>query len=196
MAGQGLRVKAKVEAAARKSGKGSSKTDLAAFLDTLGDDELSCASVEELSGDMAELVVNSLSTLLDSSATSHLVKSHEYFWTYNEEEARNVKTANLGILQTHASDTCVARFTHNGVSMKVKLKGSLHAPNAFVDLLSVGQFVTANVSCTFENGGVVLSKEGKSFGYGPMVNKLFDLRVEFLKPPVASPAMVASLIVE
>ena len=29
-----------------------------------------------------------------------------------------------------------------------------------------------------------------------MVNKLFDLRVEFLKPPVASLAMAASLIVE
>lgn len=63
-------------------------------------------------------------------------------------------------------------------------------------LITIGQFVTANVSCTFENSGVVLSKEGKSFGYGPMVNKLFDLRVEFLKPPVASPAMAASLIVE
>ena len=87
MAGQGLRAKAKAETAARKSGKRSSKTDLAAFLDTLGNDELSCASMEELSGDMAELVVNSLSTLLDSSATSHLVKSREYFWTYNEEEA-------------------------------------------------------------------------------------------------------------
>jgi len=29
-----------------------------------------------------------------------------------------------------------------------------------------------------------------------MVNRLFDLRVEFLRPPVASPAMAASLIVE
>ena len=86
---------------------------------------------------------------------------------------------------------------HNGVSTKVKLKDCLHAPNVYVNLLSIGRFVTANVSCMFKNGGVVLSKEGKSFGYGPMVNRLFDLRVEFLKPPVASPlAMAASLIVE
>jgi len=39
-------------------------------------------------------------------------------------------------------------------------------------------------------------KEGKSFGYDPMVNRLFDLRVEFLRPPIASLAMVASLIVK
>ena len=104
----------------------------------VGDDELSCASMEELSGGMAELVVNSLSTLLDSGATSHLVKSREYFWMYNEEEVRSVKTANLRILQTHASGTCVTHFTHNGVSTKVKLKDCLHAPNAYVSLLSVG----------------------------------------------------------
>ena len=87
MAGQGPRAKVKAEAAVRKSGKGLSKTDLVAFLNTLGDDELSCTSMEGLSGGMAELVVNSLSTLLDSGTTSHLMKSHEYFWTYNEEEA-------------------------------------------------------------------------------------------------------------
>lgn len=84
MAGQGPRAKV---AAAAKSGKGSLKTELAAFLDTLGDDELSCASVEEHSDDVVELVVNSLTTLLDSGATSHLVKGREFFWDYNKEEA-------------------------------------------------------------------------------------------------------------
>ena len=88
--------------------------------------------MEELSGGMAELVVNSLSTLLDSGTTSHLVKSCKYFWTYNEEEARSVKTTNLRILQTCASGTCVTCFMHNGVSMKVKLKDCLHAPNAYI----------------------------------------------------------------
>jgi len=137
MAGQGLRAKVKAEATAKKSGKGSLKTDLVAFLNTLGDNELSCASMQEISDDIAELVINSLSTLLDSGATLHLVKSHEYFWTYNEEEAQSVKMANLGILQTRASRTCVAHFTHNVVSMNVKLKDCLHALNAFVNLLLV-----------------------------------------------------------
>ena len=53
----------------------------------------------------------------------------------------------------------------------------------FVNLLSIRQFVAAKVSCTFKDGQVVFSKEGRLFGYGPMVNNLFLLEVEFLKPP-------------
>ena len=192
MAGQGPRAKAAAAAAAKKR---SSKTELAAFLDNFGDagdDELSCASISD---DLTELVVNSLSTLLDSGATSHLVKRCEFFWTYNEEEARNVKTANLGVLQTRASGTCVAQFTYNGITTKVTLKDCLHAPNAFVNLLSVGRFVTADVSCTFEKGRVVLLKKGKSFGHGPMVNKLFLLDVKFLERPVDSPTHVNTSLV-
>lgn len=49
----------------------------------------------------------------------------------------------------------------------------------------------------FEDNCVLLSKKGKAFRCGPMVNKLFVLEVEFLKPPVASPPRIsASLIVE
>ena len=183
MAGQGLCMKA---AAVVKSGKGSSKTELAAFLDTLGEDELSCASMEEHSDHLVELVVNSLTTLLDSGATSHLVKGREFFWDYNKEEAQKVKMANLGVLKTQASGTCVACFTYNGVSMRVKLKNCLHAPNAFVNLLSIGWFINGEVSCTFKKGYVTLLKGGMSFGYGPMVNKLFILKVEFLKPPIST----------
>ena len=192
MAGQGPRAKA---AAAKKGGAGkstSSKTDLAAltdaesFLNALGDDgELSCASItDDAPEELAELVVNIWSTLLDSGATSHLIKKRDLFWTYNEEAARNVKTANLGVLQTRASGTCVVLFTYNGISTKVILRDCLHAPHAFVNLLSVRRFVAAGVSCMFEKGRVVLSKAGKSFGNGPMVNKLFILEVEFLMPPI------------
>jgi len=159
----------------------------AALLNTLKDDaELSCASVEVAPDDLAKLVVNSWSTLLDSGATSHLIKSRDYFWVYNEEEARNVKTGNLGVLQTRANGTCVVRLTYNGVSTKVTLRNCLHAPHAFVNLLSVGRFVTANVSCTFEKDRVLLSKAGRPFGYGPMVNKLLLLEVEFLKLPTGT----------
>ena len=108
MAGQGLCAKA---AAAVKEKKKSLKTELATFLDTFGNNELSCASMEEVPDEMAELVVNSWSTLLDSGATLHLIKGCDYFWMYNEEEAWSVKTANL---QTHTSRTCIAHFTYNG----------------------------------------------------------------------------------
>ena len=38
----------------------------------------------------------------------------------------------------------------------------------------------------FDKGRVLLSKTNEPFGHGPMVNKLFVLEVEFLKPPKAS----------
>lgn len=183
MAGQGPCAKA---AAVKKGGVGkvtSSKTDLVAltdaesFLNALGDDgELSCTSItNNTPEELVELVVKMWSTLLNSGATLHLIKRRDLFWTYNEEAARNVKMANLGVLQTCASGTCVALFTYNGVSMKVTLCNCLHAPHAFINLLSVRQFVVANLSCIFEKGQVVLSKAGKSFGNRPMINKLFLL---------------------
>jgi len=194
MAGQGPCAKV---ATVAKSGKGLLKTGLAVFLDTLGDDKLSCAPMEECSDNLVELVANSLMTLLDIGATSHLVKGCEFFWDYNKKEAQKVKTANLGILQTQASETCVAHFTYNRVSMRVKLRNCLHAPNEFVNLLSIGWFIIGKVSCMFKKGCIILSMARKSFRYGPMVNKLFVLEVEFLKPPIGSSAAPsASLIME
>ena len=83
MADQGPHMKA----AASKSGKVALlKTDLAAFmdiqlfLDTLGDDsELSCVSIDDVPKDLAELVVNSWSTLLNSGSMSHLIKRGSTF---------------------------------------------------------------------------------------------------------------------
>ena len=105
---------------------------------------------------------------------------------YNEEAARNVKTANLGVLQTQANGTCIAVFTYNGISTKVTLCDCLHAPLAVINLLSIGHFVTSNISCTFDKGQVLLLKTNEPFGHGPIVNKLFILEVEFLKLPKTS----------
>jgi hypothetical protein len=91
----------------------------------------------------------------------------DLFWTYNTTAAKDVKTANLGVLKTHARGDCVAIFTYNGLSTRVNC---LHAPDAIVNLLSVGRFVTVGVACTFEGGKVLLSVPSKIFGTGPMVN--------------------------
>jgi hypothetical protein len=147
--------------------------------------ELSCASINpELSNESAlvSLALHSWSTLLDSSATSHLIKSRDFFWSYNTTAARDVKTANLGILKTQARGDCVAIFTYNGLATRVNLRNCLHAPDAVVNLLSVGRFVTVGVTCTFEGGKVMLSVPSKIFGTGPMINRLFILDVEYVKP--------------
>ena len=140
MAGQGPHTKTTV---ARSKKSSASKQDVAALMDVEAfEGDLSCASIDNVPEELTELAVNSWSMLLDSGATSHLVKSQEYFWTYNEEAAWNVKTANLGILQTQASGTCIVVFSYNRIFTKVTLRDCLHAPHAFVNLLSVGQFVT------------------------------------------------------
>ena len=101
MVGQGPYAKA---AAAKKGGVGkstSSKTDLAAlmdvesFLNALGNDgELSCVSItDDAPEELTQLVVNIWSMLLNSGATSHLIKKRDLFWMYNEEAAWNVKMA-------------------------------------------------------------------------------------------------------
>jgi hypothetical protein len=146
----------------------------------LDDGELSCASIDNAEESaLVSLTLHSWSTLLDSGATSHLIKSRDFFWTYNTTAANDVKTAN-------ARGDCIAIFNYNGQSTRVNLRNCLHAPDAIVNLLSVGRFVTAGVACTFEGGKVLLSVPSKNFGTGPMVNRLFVLDVEYVKPPSAS----------
>ena len=89
MAGQGPRALAHAAMQKGKSPTSTKKPELAAIavpnVDTflaaleeqVDDGELSCASVESVSEDLAALVINSWSTLLNSGASSHLIKSRE-----------------------------------------------------------------------------------------------------------------------
>ena len=73
MAGQGPRQKTTSAAKSKKSS--TSKLDVAALVDVEAfEGKLSCASIDNIPEELAELAVNSWSTLLDSGATSHLVK--------------------------------------------------------------------------------------------------------------------------
>ena len=94
---------------------------------------------------------------MDSGLSSHLVRSCKFFWTYNQSRARNVTTANLGTLSTHAAGDCLAKVTFSGVITILKLRDCLHAPDACANLISVGRVVRAGLSCGFENDGVVVS---------------------------------------
>ena len=73
-------------------------------------DDYSFALIEEvLTPEEFSCVVNTdLSTLLDSSTSSHIIKDSKYFWSYNRQGAKSVKTANHGTLLTLASRDCIA----------------------------------------------------------------------------------------
>ena len=81
----------------------------------LGD--LSCAVVDGPSAeDMSALLAGggNATNCLDSGTSSHLFKDREVFWTYNVTQARAMRTANHGVLQTKASGDCLVRFTLKG----------------------------------------------------------------------------------
>jgi hypothetical protein len=64
----------------------SSLSDLLPF-----ESPVSCASI-----------TNSFNTILDSGCTNHIIRDRALFWTYREDQAVPVKTANCGILKTLA----------------------------------------------------------------------------------------------
>ena len=65
--------------------------------------------INVLSSEELACVVNTdLSTLLYSGASSHIIKDLKYFWNYDFQGTKSVKTANHGTLSTLASGDCVA----------------------------------------------------------------------------------------
>lgn len=84
--------------------------------------ELACATIEEVSTDASSMseeniacIANqTLSTILDSGATSTLITNHNIFWTYSEEMKVTVKTANQSTLPTLGCGDCIVELTING----------------------------------------------------------------------------------
>jgi len=82
-----------------------------------------------------------------------VLKDHDIFWTYEATQARLMKTANQGILQTKASGDCLIRLI-GSTTTTVKLQDCLHAPSACVNLLSVGRMTAARskLGCSMDDG--------------------------------------------
>ncbi|KAI5985461.1 hypothetical protein EDD15DRAFT_2200566 [Pisolithus albus] len=76
--------------------------------------DLSCAVVEELAGteqadqgssDLAALATATLSTILDSGTTTHLIKDSSLFWTFTRDSTVSMRTASHGSLSTEGAAT-------------------------------------------------------------------------------------------
>lgn len=166
----------------KKSGK-SESASVAADTGKAPAGEIVCAMIKDIPEEaaLASFLGND-SSLLDSGATSHLVKVQDLFHTYSKDDARSVTTANLGTLTTHGGGTCVADVTFRGRTIHMWFTNCLHAPSAAVNLISVGRLVKAKIKCSFEDdGSVTLSQSGKPFADGSMLpNCLFKLHIEFI----------------
>ena len=123
--------------------------DISVDLNHTGD--YSFASIEDV------ITPEKISTLLDSGASSHIIKDAKYFWNYNRQGASSVITANHGTLSVLASGDCVAIIRCGKLSTQVTLRDCLHAPSATVNLLSVGKLVSTGFGCNFENNKAIIS---------------------------------------
>jgi hypothetical protein len=111
------------------------------------------------------------------------MKDSKYFWNYNQQGAKSVKTANHGTLLTLASGDCVALVQCRKLCTRITLQNCLHASSAIINLLSVGQMVSAGFGCNFEDNRVIIlapHPNQQIFWEGPMLNNLFFLDIGFV----------------
>ena len=168
---------------------------------------MSCAALDELS--VKEVVAllaagGSPKNCLDSGTSSHLFKDRSVFWTYEVTQARAMRTANHGVLQTEASGDCLVRFMLKGVTTTVKLRDCLHAPSACINLLSVGRMTAAGsqVGCIFDDGKFqIVKKNPDSSRVGiyegiQTNNKLYFVDLEFILPPHPAETVLFTKVAE
>ena len=96
-------------------------------------------------------------SLLDSGCTHHIIRDCALFWDYDTTQAISVQTANCGSLSTLACGTVRFRVTSGNHSVVFILKGCLHAPDAPINLLSVGALTEKGATFTFTAGCMTIS---------------------------------------
>lgn len=150
------------------------------------DADLSCAVLPEL----ALLSQHHFQSLLDSGATSHLIRDRSLFWSFDPTQAASVRTANHGTLDTLGRGDCIAILRWKDKSVRLKLCGCLLAPSAVINLVSVGCLVDSGFGCTFDDGKVSIVApfpSGRGVCYeGALDNCLTFISLEFLHPQPAS----------
>jgi hypothetical protein len=132
-------------------------------------------------------------TVLDSGASSHIIKDARYFWNYDRQGVKLVRTANHETLPALGSGDCIAIVHHGNLSTRLTLQNCLHAPSAVINLLSVGKIVSAGFGCNFKNNNTIISTprpDKHTLCEGTMVNNLFLLDIEYLPAPPYNKAQI------
>ena len=127
-------------------------------------------------------------SVLDSGCTHHIFRDRTLFWTYDETKATPVKTANCGFLSTLARGSVRFRVVSGTRSVVFVLKDCLHAPDAPINLVSVGALTEKGAVLTFAPGRTTISFSSShpvlpdfSFDAFPF-NRLSFLHCDFVLP--------------
>ena len=135
--------------------------------------------------------------VLDSGCTHYILRDRANFWTYDTTKASPVKTANCGYLQTLARGTARFRVSSGGRSVVFILNDCLHAPDAPINLISVGALAEKDVTCSFSKDSTIISLPVthptlSSFSFSAVVlHRLSFLKCDFLLPPVSPSASLS-----
>ena len=128
-------------------------------------------------------------SLLDSGCTNHIFRDREVFWTYNPALATPVKMTNCGFLNTLARGSVCFRLKSGGRTAVFVLKDCLHAPDAPINLISVGAMTEKGAIFTFAPGSTSISflnplNSSLSFSFNATLrHHLSFLECDFVLPP-------------
>ena len=132
---------------------------------------MSCASI-----------TNSFNTILNSGCTNHIIHDRALFWTYREDQAVLVKTANCGILKTLACGDVKFRVPFGQQQIVLTLCNCLHAPDAPLNLLSVGTMQEKRMRIHFnENHTVIYFPSDHPVLSRHMITAIVFRRLSFLQ---------------
>ena len=128
-------------------------------------------------------------SVLDSGCTHYIIHDRALFWSYDTTLATPVKTANCGFLQTLACGTVRFRVSSSSRTVTFILHDCLHAPDAPINLISVGALTEKGAIFTFSRGQTTISFPSDhpvlpSFSFDATVsNRLSFLNCDFILPP-------------
>lgn len=164
--------------------------------------DLACTIIKEIPNnsspsveDIAHIVCQTMSTILDSGAMSILITNWEYFWTFSTDSHVTVKTVNHCQLPTSSWGDCIANLSIGSKTHRLCLTNCLHALGTMINLLSVGYMVEKGWTVNFLPGPArcQLIFWEKCIGEVPMIDKLVFLNLQFICSTDASPSLPQEL---
>jgi len=131
--------------------------------------------------------------LLYSGCTHHIIRDRSLFSNYVTRKIA-VGTANCGSLQALGTGDVSFRSSYGDRRVLFTLHGCLHAPDAPINLLSVGSLVKRGMSALFTPGGITRVSFPSNhpnlpdFSFSATVqNRLSFLKLDFVPPSVPFP---------
>ena len=130
-------------------------------------------------------------SVLDSGCTHHIFRDRSLFWSYDATRATPVKTANCGFLPTLARGSVRFRVVSGQRSVVFVLNDCLHAPDAPINLISVGALTEKGAVLTFAPSRTSISFPPThpvlpDFSFDAfLLHRLSFLHCDFVLPSVA-----------